>query len=1269
MISYIIMMCLVHVTSVKELGTQGVELVFSMDRLERGTYAFSGAEWLNREGEPALPSCVYRIGIPQSGEVEIQIVEQREEVHHDVEIEPVTYSGIDEQGYEQSRQEKNPVYNENAFFPGKLVEASAPGVYRQLRALDIRLNPVQYNPVTREVKCMTYLKLRILFKGIPQKMPVTDMLFEKLYARTVVNYAQCRTWRLAADRAKDNPFAQGAWFKIEVADEGLYAIRHDELEDAGINPAQFDPKTMKIYTSAFELLPRNVLSDFADSLVEIPVYVEGEDDHHFNNDDYLVFYGYPANHFIHDSVIGWYENGYARNNVYWFTFGGEYGRRMEEVDAQWTGNSPDSTVKDIAHFEEDRGNPTRSGTNWYWLKVSPGTGQMASVSIALSHPDALGEAWLKTGYFTLNSGTWRFMIEIDSLTTVYDSTFFQPARDQLPPSYINAVASLNTDQSTMVFSILRPTGTTTSLTAYFNSVDLYYTRRAVVDEPFHVFYQGIGEYSLRCRGTGSSPIILDITDARVPYRLSNYELANNAAVFTTAVDSSHKLLYVSKPSLAYSATLIPAAPGKLRQSSPGADYLFITHPDFYSAIMPLVEYRRQDYSIQVTVVNDIYDDFSYGKYDPLAIKHFLYHTTQSWTTIPKYILLVGDATYDYKNNLNKDNPPNFIPMYEEGSKLSGNPGIPPNFIDEQEYVNFGSGASMILARITVRNSQEVRDYIDKVFAYETGTIDGMWNKRIILVGDDEYSNSYGWEGPYQHCGACENVLRHVSDSLYDAVKVYMVSYKPFSYPTTKPTAMEAYVRELSKGAYAGLFLGHGNTNQLADEAVFRHTTIPRVKNGRRLFFYYFGSCTVNRFDDSDYECIGEQFVRMKEGAIGTMGETAGCSPVGNSAIAESLFKYLTQTDMTMGECFHLARREEYLLLGDPAVRMRRHPTAMSLQPAPDSVRPLDKLYVSATENTFFLKAWVRDTTWMEFFDETTADRISEYVYRLVQNGSNSVVPFGYYIDGKTVYQGYWDIDTAVVITPRVSTIHMPVLKLSSLADNEAGMHDSVRVYGTAAPSSDETGPEILFYDGGRRLQDGAWVSKEFTLTGKVHDVSGINMLNSVYDTRGFYLYINQQLDAKIDLRDYFLYDKNSYTNGEFHIDLSLEEPVDTITVNVTDNYYNQTIEYLILNAELYGRLSIENFLIYPNPVRTDQGLWFTFLLSNAGVVDLEIFTIAGRLIKRIEDEPCNVGYNQIYWDCLDAYSDEISNGVYLVKARARSGSSRDEIVEKFIIAR
>jgi len=1271
MIEYIFLFYFINAVQVREMANTGVEITFTLDINQREEVSLPGAVYVAPEGAPNIPSMQYLIGIPQQGGVRVEVIEQQYYTVSNIELPPVVYDVLYEPPYPKDIDPYGPAFSRNEFYPVDLYAVTEPAYLRDIKTVLLTVNPMHYNPVTNEARVFYRIKIHVLFSALPVLRPNLDQLFERIYENRIINYAQCKNWRRKpAPERQIQQFETGQWYSIQVQAEGLYRIGHDELTDAGIDPAQFDPRTMKIYTAAFDLLPRNVVDTFPDSLVEVPVYVSGEDDGSFDQGDYLIFYGFAADHFVPGDTIAWYENGYTRANVYWFTFGGLNGLRMVSVSAVWNGSEPDTIVTDIVHNEIDLGNPTRSGTNWYWLDVSPNEGNLGSGEVSMYHPNAQGTVEIKIGLYTLHTGPFRYRLSLDGIV-FFDSIMSLPVRSQYPPNYITANTVLSGDSSRILIEIMRTATSPPTLVAYLNTVDLQYERITSLSEPFHIYLQGNQEYTIECRDATSAPFILDISDARSPRNFTGFTQEGNAIRLTAQCDSI-LLLYTSRYSNAYQAVLVTENPGRLRVPSSGCEYLIITHRKFSNAVQPIADYRRRDYSVKIVEIDDIYSDFSFGKYDPLAIKHFLYYTLNNWTAYPTFIFVIGDATYDFRNNLGKSDPPNYIPMYESGTILSGNPGMPPNFIHEGEYVNFTGGESMVLGRLTARTQQEVRDYYDKLLTYETQNTEGMWNKRIILAGDDEWSGSYRWEwNSAAHCRYCEELIGHIPDSLYDLVKIYMVSYPPFTFPCQKINSQKAFIVELSKGAFAGLYYGHGNTHQLADEGLFFDTNIPSVKSGRRNFFFYFGSCTVGRFNDSDYECIAEQLVRVREGAIGTMAETGKCSAWLNKTIGDTLFALLTRTDMTMGECFNIAKLGEYLLLGDPAVKLNRPDpdTFVSLLVTPDSVRPLEPISVMPPSDRYYLRAFVRDSTTIAFFDETTIDRISGNVSRQIQvSDPPSYVTFSYRIDGKDVYHGFWD-DTATLFTPKIVTTHLPVMKFSTYYHYLSGLRDSVRVYGIASPTTDEQGPDLVFYDSGRRLSDGDWVTKEFILTGRVSDESGINMLNSVYDTRGFFLYINQDHENKIDLRDHFIYDRNSYTSGEFNVPLSLPEATDTIHFNVTDNHFNQTTVTLILNTELYGNIGIANFLVYPNPVVDAGSVWFTFDLSNAGTVSLKIFTIAGRLIKTIDNVQGIAGYNQITWNGRDEYEDDISNGVYLVKAFVQGTNGTDEIVEKFIIAR
>ncbi|MCX7995920.1 MAG: C25 family cysteine peptidase, partial [candidate division WOR-3 bacterium] len=901
---------LITALNINEINENGVEIIFSGREIDVNNLKFSGATSFAKPGEPDVPSLNLIVGIPQEGDVDVEIADHQSETFYDVDIKPVTSLALHElPGMEEKAKSK--VYEIDEFYPSNIIEVSSPQYFRDINTVNIKIHPLRYNPVRKELVISRLVKIKVMFRSRPKIVPIIDKSFDEIYKRTIINYEQCKNWRREKmQQPKKNPFIPGVWFKIEIEKEGLYKIDYESIKKSGIDPRQFDPKTMKIYTSAFELLPRNVLQPFPDSLIEVPVFVHGEEDHSFDREDYLIFYGHPASHFVPDTFLNWYENGYARSNVYWFTFGGNYGRRMERVNAQWNGSTPDTVVNEILHLEEDVHNPTRSGINWYWIDFSLGEAESVTVRMPIRHRCAAGQAKLIMSIFgamTPNPQYFWYQFSMND-GVFFSDTILLPYTMSLPAFKLTGYGMLSGDSSTFEYKVRRIFPDRINLTVYLNCFDLEYQRITDMSEPFHAYFRNPRSYTIKCKNVNSRPFILDITDLRKPRMFDNYNLTQKTLTFTSHCDS-FQLLYFAQLNSAQRVVPVLTHPGRLRDKDEGCEYLVITHKKFYNSIMPLVKYRQQEYTTKVVTVDAIFDDFSFGKYDPLAIKHFLYHTYNHWNTVPKYVLIVGDGTYDYKNNLGKENPPNYVPMYEWGTLLSGNPGIPDNGIYEGEYVNFFGSEAMIMGRITVRSNQEVRDFIDKLFAYENGDIDGNWNKRIILSADDEYAKT--WEGT-EHAEACEMLNNVVPDALYDRAKVYLLSYLPMpphDANTTKPMATEDFIKELNKGALIGCFFGHGNTHQLAHEKLFFETDIPRINNGRRFFFFYFASCTVGRFDDSDHECIAEEFVRMRQGAIGTIGAHSASWTSINLPIGIRLFRLFTQpdTNLTMGECYHIAK--------------------------------------------------------------------------------------------------------------------------------------------------------------------------------------------------------------------------------------------------------------------------------------------------------------------------------------------------------------------------
>ncbi|MSR83960.1 MAG: hypothetical protein EXS58_13720 [Candidatus Latescibacteria bacterium] len=97
-------------------------------------------------------------------------------------------------------------------------------------------------------------------------------------------------------------------------------------------------------------------------------------------------------------------------------------------------------------------------------------------------------------------------------------------------------------------------------------------------------------------------------------------------------------------------------------------------------------------------------------------------------------------------------------------------------------------------------------------------------------------------------------------------------------------------------------------------------------------------------------------------------------------------------------------------------------------------------------------------------------------------------------------------------------------------------------------------------------------------------------------------------------------------------------------------------------AELRFRLSeelvIANALPYPQPVR--EGTSFTYVLSHAAQVAIEIYTLSGRRVLRLGPLPQEAGFQQMAWDGCDQEGSRLANGAYLYRISAEGPQGHGE---------
>ena len=118
------------------------------------------------------------------------------------------------------------------------------------------------------------------------------------------------------------------------------------------------------------------------------------------------------------------------------------------------------------------------------------------------------------------------------------------------------------------------------------------------------------------------------------------------------VESNHRYLVVSERALRSPEVRAPLTTS-LRSEANAAEYLVIGPRQFLSAAEPLLRYRwNEGLRTKAVATEDIYAEFGYGEETPESIREFLSYAYHHWTEPSlRYVLLLGDATYDTKDYL------------------------------------------------------------------------------------------------------------------------------------------------------------------------------------------------------------------------------------------------------------------------------------------------------------------------------------------------------------------------------------------------------------------------------------------------------------------------------------------------------------------------------------------------------------------------------------------------------------------------------------------
>jgi len=227
----------------------------------------------------------------------------------------------------------------------------------------------------------------------------------------------------------------------------------------------------------------------------------------------------------------------------------------------------------------------------------------------------------------------------------------------------------------------------------------------------------------------------------------------------------------------------------------------------------------------------------------------------------------------------------------------------------------------------------------------------------------------------------------------------------------------------------------------------------------------------------------------------------------------------------------------------------------------------------------------------------------------------------------------------------------------------ASYYSSMKLNDEAVPVSNVSAPQIELFLSSLDFRPGDTVGETPLLIARISDDNGINITGNA--GRNILLVIDGSLQP-IPVTQYFNYDTNSYTTGTLQYQLpQLTDGPHTIQLIAFDSFNLPAVASTEFIVRDIGDFNLERFLIYPNPAQNQTS--FTFLLSDNADLEISVYTVRGRRIRKI-NAVGRQGFNTIPWDVRDEAGNRLANNTYFVKVKAtNTAGERVEKTESVVV--
>ncbi len=405
--------------------------------------------------------------------------------------------------------------------------------------------------------------------------------------------------------------------------------------------------------------------------------------------------------------------------------------------------------------------------------------------------------------------------------------------------------------------------------------------------------------------------VFDVTDESSPVELgAKVEAAGGGyRVTATAQEVGERVLLVVGERAYQQAQVVAQAASSWHAASQGADVVMVVGAGLRSALEPLVALRKQQgYAVAVVEVEDAYDEFSYGQKRAQAIQD-LVAATRQWKRVPKWLMLVGDASYDPKNYLGLGDW-DLVPT--KAVWVNTMETASDEWLGD---VNGDGLAEVAVGRLPVRTVQQAQALVSKIVSYRPTTNDGA-----VLVADR--NDGFDFEAS--------------STAIQGLLPAGMRSQQIYRRLMDDPTASQAIIDAVNRGPKLVNYAGHGSASIWRGNLLTTNS-VAQLTNGQALPVVVSMTCLNGMFIDPYATSLGEALLLSGQGGAIAVWASSAQTVAGAQAVVDQEFvRQLFQgvgpkgQPLTLGEVITRAKaavddgdvRRSWILLGDPMMQIQ-----------------------------------------------------------------------------------------------------------------------------------------------------------------------------------------------------------------------------------------------------------------------------------------------------------------------------------------------------------